>query len=151
MEMLFADMECDPAKNALLENDVELTPEIIAQLNESQQSSVRMAVKSKVSVIVGPPGTGKSRTLAGLIAYLVLAKEERVALVQYRVSQASSLRIHTSSIVVASIKPRLSEVYYRPSGERALGRMPAYVAIAAIKGPTAFRSVLLGRHDRQAI
>ncbi|KAI4230601.1 MAG: hypothetical protein LQ349_006162 [Xanthoria aureola] len=79
MEMLFADMECDPAKNTLLENDVELTPDIIAQLNESQQSSVRMAVKSKVSVIVGPPGTGKSRTLAGLIAYLVLAKEERVA------------------------------------------------------------------------
>ncbi|KAL9635328.1 MAG: hypothetical protein Q9204_002665 [Flavoplaca sp. TL-2023a] len=79
MEMLFADMKCDPAKNTLLETDIELTPEITAELNESQQSSVRMAVKSKVSVIVGPPGTGKSRTLAALIAYLILAKEERVA------------------------------------------------------------------------
>ena len=79
MEMLLANMKCDPARNTLLENDIELTPENIAELNESQQSSVRMAVKSKVSVIVGPPGTGKSRTLAGLIAYLVLAKEERVA------------------------------------------------------------------------
>lgn len=80
LEMLFADLKYDPTKNKLLETaDVQLTPEFIAELNQSQQSAVQMALMSKISVIVGPPGTGKSRTLAGLISNLVLEKKEKVA------------------------------------------------------------------------
>ncbi len=46
-------------------------PEFEFQLNSTQQAAVRLALESQLSVIWGPPGTGKTTTLAQLIALLV--------------------------------------------------------------------------------
>ncbi|MBS2037917.1 AAA family ATPase [bacterium] len=40
-------------------------------LNESQAQAVRLALESQLSILWGPPGTGKTTTLAQLIALLV--------------------------------------------------------------------------------
>ena len=46
-------------------------------LNPTEQQAVRLALASQLSILWGPPGTGKTTTLAQLIAFLV-AHERRV-------------------------------------------------------------------------
>ena len=47
------------------------------QLNETQQQAVQLAVESQLSILWGPPGTGKTTTLAQLVAVLV-SQQRRV-------------------------------------------------------------------------
>lgn len=46
-------------------------------LNSTQQQAVQLAMESQLSILWGPPGTGKTTTLAQLIAFLV-AHDRRV-------------------------------------------------------------------------
>ena len=41
------------------------------KLNESQKNAVRMALKFKLSIIKGPPGTGKTETLAAIVYHIL--------------------------------------------------------------------------------
>ncbi|KAL8763537.1 MAG: hypothetical protein Q9184_000663 [Pyrenodesmia sp. 2 TL-2023] len=79
LDTLFAGLPCNPAENELVPGDVQLPPTAMAKLNASQANYCKMAYKSKVSVAVGPPGTGKSSTLGGLIYSLVEKDGEKVA------------------------------------------------------------------------
>ncbi|ODT77131.1 hypothetical protein ABS71_02760 [bacterium SCN 62-11] len=45
-------------------------PEFEHRLNETQRAAVQLALESQLSVLWGPPGTGKTTTLAQLIALL---------------------------------------------------------------------------------
>lgn len=46
-------------------------PQFEFQLNATQQEAVQLALESQLSVLWGPPGTGKTTTLAQLVALLV--------------------------------------------------------------------------------
>ncbi len=48
--------------------------------NQSQRSAVRAAIKDKLSIIEGPPGTGKTQTILNIIANIVL-RNKTVAIV----------------------------------------------------------------------
>lgn len=63
--------------------------------DSSQLSAVMAAARGKDFVLIGPPGTGKSQTIANLIAQC-LAENKRVLFVQKR-----SLRWMSSSAVCA--------------------------------------------------
>ncbi|KAL8922926.1 MAG: hypothetical protein Q9208_004888 [Pyrenodesmia sp. 3 TL-2023] len=82
IKTLFGDFKCEPGENRLCElTDVQLPPAIAAELNNSQMECVVQAITCKVSITVGPPGTGKSSTLAALIIFLVDVKGEKIAAV----------------------------------------------------------------------
>ena len=49
------------------------------QLNQTQQAAVQLALESQLSILWGPPGTGKTTTLAQLIA--LLAEQQRRILI----------------------------------------------------------------------
>ncbi|CCK71439.1 ATP-dependent 5'-3' DNA helicase HCS1 KNAG_0H00230 [Huiozyma naganishii CBS 8797] len=48
------------------------------QLNKSQQDAIAFSMENELSIIHGPPGTGKTYTLVELILQLVLNKNQRV-------------------------------------------------------------------------
>lgn len=61
--------------NSLNEKDVDLVE--ITPLNDEQRQSIQSAFKNKLSVITGPPGTGKSQVVINIIANAV-ARDENV-------------------------------------------------------------------------
>ncbi|KAL8750646.1 MAG: hypothetical protein Q9184_006352, partial [Pyrenodesmia sp. 2 TL-2023] len=82
VDQLFGDLRCAPEENQLpLDAGTQLPAEIAGGLNPVQKECVDQAVRCKVSIIVGPPGTGKSTTLAALIIFLVKNLGQKVAAV----------------------------------------------------------------------
>ncbi|KAJ3348657.1 hypothetical protein HDU83_001127 [Entophlyctis luteolus] len=61
---------------------------LVANMNPSQKSAVKMALGNKVSVIWGPPGSGKTRTVATLVAQLAKSHPRESVLVTGPTNQA---------------------------------------------------------------
>ncbi|WP_042167076.1 AAA domain-containing protein [Paenibacillus gorillae] len=49
--------------------------------NLSQKTALDQALRSKISIIEGPPGTGKTQTILNILANLVVMQQKRVAVV----------------------------------------------------------------------
>lgn len=76
---LLGDLKCDEIKNTLVQTDIPLPAALKAQLNSTQIEVLEMALGHSVSILVGPPGTGKSWTLAAFVRFLVTARGQKVA------------------------------------------------------------------------
>ena len=59
--------------------------------NESQMQAVRTAFENKMSIIEGPPGTGKTQTILNIIANLIM-REKSVAVVSNNNSAVCNVR-----------------------------------------------------------
>lgn len=71
-------------------------------LNASQKDAIQFAINNTISIIHGPPGTGKTYTIIELIKQLTLNRNERV------------LVCGPSNISVDTILERLSDSYHNP-------------------------------------
>lgn len=121
LDQLFGDLRCAPEENQLpLDTGSQLPAHIAAGLNPVQKECVDQAIRSKVSIIVGPPGTGKSTTLAALIIFLVKHQGQKVAAVA---PQSKSRFVQYSIRSLVFSRPRrnihISKVYaiyiYQPT------------------------------------
>ncbi|KAL8963379.1 MAG: hypothetical protein Q9193_000352 [Seirophora villosa] len=75
IDSLLGGLKCDTDDNKLVQDDVELPDEVMGKLNVSQQTFIKLAKQSKVSIAIGPPGTGKSTTVAALMRVLLRSKD----------------------------------------------------------------------------
>ena len=73
---LFSDQMCDEAENAL-SGSIRVSADVLGLLNEPQQNALQMILGHKVSIVWGPPGTGKSMTLAALVIHLLTSTVEK--------------------------------------------------------------------------
>ena len=73
---LFSDQMCDEAENTL-PGSIQVSGDVLDLLNEPQQRALQMILGRKVSIVWGPPGTGKSTTLAALVLHLLTRTEEK--------------------------------------------------------------------------
>ncbi|CUM63976.1 uncharacterized protein PRCAT00001564001 [Priceomyces carsonii] len=97
IRMLLGELEYQPWKT---ECDSNLNQFFDCQLNESQKEAVNFAVhRSPISIIHGPPGTGKTYTVIETIKQLVFNNQERV------------LVCAPSNIAVDTILERLSPMF----------------------------------------
>lgn len=60
---------------------VELQPIFPFRYNLSQKTALDHALRSKISIIEGPPGTGKTQTILNILANLAVMQEKKVAVV----------------------------------------------------------------------
>lgn len=81
VDELLGDLKCDEAKNTLAEANIPLPADLRDQLNSIQARVLEMALGHSVSILHGPPGTGKSWTLAAFIRYFVVTRAQKVACV----------------------------------------------------------------------
>ncbi|KAL8894085.1 MAG: hypothetical protein Q9192_004631 [Flavoplaca navasiana] len=79
VDEFLGDFKCDEAKNTLAEANIPLPADLEDQLNPTQAKVLEMASGHSVSILHGPPGTGKSWTLAAFIRYLVVSCAQKVA------------------------------------------------------------------------
>ncbi|KAI4148103.1 MAG: hypothetical protein LQ341_001668 [Variospora aurantia] len=75
IDTLLGGLKCDKDDNKLLQGEIDLPDEVAQKLNASQVAFCKLAKQSKVAVAVGPPGTGKSTTVAALIRALLRSKD----------------------------------------------------------------------------
>lgn len=75
IDSLLGGLVCDKDDNKLVRDDVDLPAEVTQKLNASQVAFCKLAKQSKVSVAIGPPGTGKSTTVAALMRVLLRSKD----------------------------------------------------------------------------
>lgn len=61
-----------PENNNTLSSNLDITPIFPFGCNRSQIKAVKNALENKVSIIEGPPGTGKTQTILNIIANLIL-------------------------------------------------------------------------------
>lgn len=67
---------CNDEENAL-SGDFRISPELVDLLNEPQRNFLDMMLCHKVSIVWGPPGTGKSMSLAALFRQLLTTSDEK--------------------------------------------------------------------------
>ncbi|MHA6533854.1 AAA domain-containing protein [Paenibacillus sp. BAC0078] len=60
---------------------VESKPIFPFKYNLSQKTALDQALRSKISIIEGPPGTGKTQTILNILANLVVMQQKKVAVV----------------------------------------------------------------------
>ena len=53
------------------------------QFNLSQKEAVENVYKSNISIIKGPPGTGKTQTILNILMNLAIIDEKSVAVIAY--------------------------------------------------------------------
>lgn len=59
-----------------INNDNEFNLKEIYELNENQKKAVSSAFKNKLTVVIGPPGTGKSQVVASIVVNAALNNEK---------------------------------------------------------------------------
>ncbi|KAL8649231.1 MAG: hypothetical protein Q9226_005663 [Calogaya cf. arnoldii] len=79
VDELLGDLNYDETKNTLAEDNILLPANLRVQLNSTQAKALEMASRHSVSILHGPPGTRKSRTLAAFIWYLVVSRAQKIA------------------------------------------------------------------------
>jgi hypothetical protein len=78
---------------SLIESDTgEINPIFPFRCNLSQRAAVENALTSSVSVIEGPPGTGKTETILNLIANIVAVRHETVGIVSFGNAAVDNVR-----------------------------------------------------------
>lgn len=58
-------------KESVIREDITFTPKLERMLNEYQEKAIRTVLGSEITYLWGPPGTGKSKTIAALLEELV--------------------------------------------------------------------------------
>lgn len=75
---MFSLAKYKPAKNVLDEfPDIRQSPALKDKLNDSQFAAVDMLLRHSVSLIWGPPGTGKSRVFAETLLFIMEHTDEK--------------------------------------------------------------------------
>lgn len=74
---LFGEEMCDEEEN-LLPGAPEISSEIHNIINEPQRLSIESMLSHRTSIVWGPPGTGKSTSLAALIRLLLTDTDEKI-------------------------------------------------------------------------
>ncbi|WP_106768888.1 AAA domain-containing protein [Paenibacillus faecalis] len=66
-----------------IQNDIPITsvPIFPFRYNLSQKTALEQALQSSISIIEGPPGTGKTQTILNLLANLTVMQQKKVAVV----------------------------------------------------------------------
>ncbi|WP_342420422.1 AAA domain-containing protein [Paenibacillus sp. FSL E2-0178] len=64
-----------------IDTSVELQPIFPFRYNLSQKVALDQALRSKISIIEGPPGTGKTQTILNILANLTVMQQKKVAVV----------------------------------------------------------------------
>lgn len=102
-------------------------------LNESQQRAVSLCAESDLAFVWGPPGTGKTTTLARIVTTLA----------------GMGLRVLVTSTTNAAVDQALSKLHEDPSGKQLFGS-ERIVRMGSTDAPThgaALHEVLCRRHD----
>lgn len=71
-------MQAHPVEEHILEKEYTIFP---FRFNPSQKKALNHALKHNISIIEGPPGTGKTQTILNILANLTLMQGKKVAVV----------------------------------------------------------------------
>lgn len=92
-------------------------------VNTSQREAIRAAWQSDISVIEGPPGTGKTQTIVNLLATLLMDPEVTIGVVSANNSAVDNVREKLDDLGVGFLTASLgnrarSAVFYAPDRQR---------------------------------
>ena len=136
--------------------DDQLIPAIYPfRSNLSQREAVDTALTNRISIIEGPPGTGKTQTILNIVASVVAARDKRVGVVSFTNSAVDNVAEKLNESGVGFIAARLGNKAIREAFLLGQTRRNAEVAEMLASpplpaGPTRARLARLSQRLRDA-